>query len=100
MQKSVSKICMFVAKAIGIGYKFMMDDKKEEEINFGQAYMLNEKFVVKDVNLLEKDKKITASSFTHLNSPRHKYPHQTDGYIMVCLFYGIIFFISNKRALL
>ena len=46
MQNSVSKICMFVAKDIGVEYKFVMDDKKEEEVYFGQSYM-KEKFVEK-----------------------------------------------------
>ena len=47
MQKSVSMISMFVAKAIGLGYKFVMDNKKDEEVYFGQADMLNENFVDK-----------------------------------------------------
>ena len=80
MQKSVSKILTNIAKAIGLGFKFITDDKKEESIFLGQSDMMNEKFLDKDVNLLGGEKNITASSFTHLNSPRHKYPHQEDGY--------------------
>ena len=57
MQASVSKICMFVAKHVGIGYRFVMDDKKEEEIYFGQADMMNEKFVDKEVKQLQENKK-------------------------------------------
>ena len=79
MQKSVSKICMFVAKAICLGCKFVMDDKKEEVVYLGRSDM-KEKCADKDVNLLQEYKNITASSFTHLNSPKHKYPKQNDGY--------------------
>ena len=73
-------IRMFVAKAIGLGYQFVMNEKKEEDVYFGQADMQSEKFVKKAVDKLQMNKNITASSFTHLNSPQHKYPHQTDGY--------------------
>ena len=56
MQKSVGKICLFVAKIFVIRYKFVMDEKKEEKNYFGQADMLNEKFIKKDVNLLQVNK--------------------------------------------
>ena len=69
---------MFVAKAIDLGYTFVMDDKKEEVVYLGQSDM-KKKCDDKDVNLLEEKKNITASSFTHLNSQKHKY-QKNDGY--------------------
>ena len=96
MQKSVSKICMFVAKAIGLGYQFVMNEKKEEEVYFGQADM-QIKFVEKDLQKLKTDEKITASSFQYMNSASHKYPQQTDGYNcgVIALWYNI-FYLKEK----
>jgi hypothetical protein len=62
MQASVSKIHMFVAKAIGIGYQFVINEKKEEEVYFGQADMQSEKFVEK---LLRHYKEIKISHHIH-----------------------------------
>ena len=53
MQTSVSNICKVVAKAIGIGYQIVMDDKEEEEVYFGQADTQS-KFVEKEVNKLKR----------------------------------------------
>ena len=99
MQKSVSKIRMFVAKAFGIGYKFVMDDKKEEEIYFGQADMQRKKFVENEVKTLKKNKNITASSFNHMNSPQHKYPQQIDSFNcgVLALWYNLI--LSQREGL-
>ena len=52
MQASVSNIRMYVAKAIGIGYQFVMDDKKEEEVYFCQEDMQRKKFFVSEVKKL------------------------------------------------
>ena len=93
----MSKIRMFVAKAIGVGYKFVMDDKKEEEVYFFHSDMLNENFVYKEVKQLQVDKNITASSFTHLNSPKHKYPKQNDGYNCgVFVLWYHLFYLKEK----
>ena len=51
MHGAVSKICMNIAKAIGVGYNFMMDDKKDADVYFGKSDM-KDRFVDKDVNLL------------------------------------------------
>ena len=96
MQSSVNNIRQVVAKAIGIGYQIVMDDKEEEEVYFGDADMQS-KFVEREVNKLKKDKNITASSFNHMNSPTHKYPQQTDGHNcgVLALWYNL-FYLKDK----
>jgi hypothetical protein len=55
-----------------------MNDNKEEEVYFGDADMQS-KFVEMGEKQLIREKKITPSSFNHMNSATHKYPQQTDG---------------------
>lgn len=58
---------------------------------------MKEKFVEKEVKQLQVDKKITASSFTHLNSPKHKYPKQNDGYNCgVFVLWYHLFYLKEK----
>ena len=92
MQASVSNIRIFVAKAIGLGYQFVMNDKKQEEVYFGQADMQRKSFVVNEVKKLKTEENITASSFNHMNSPHHKYPQQSDSYNcgVLALWYNIV----------
>ena len=59
---------MLVAKAIGIGYQFVMDDKKEEEVYFGQEDMQRNIFVVNEVKKL---KKIRTSQHLHSTKRIH-----------------------------
>ena len=77
--KGSSKICKLIAKAIGIGYQIVLENKAEKEVYFGQADMQS-KFVERDLKKLKEDKNITASSFKHMESPIHKYPEQNDDY--------------------
>ena len=44
---------MNIAKAIGVGYNFVMDDKNDKDVYFGQSYM-KVRFVDKEVNQSQK----------------------------------------------
>ena len=60
-----SNICKLIAKAIGIGYQIVLDNKEEKEVYFGQSDM-QKKIVEKDLKKLKDEKNITASSFKHM----------------------------------
>ena len=92
MQSSLNNIRQVIAKAIGIGYQVVMDDKEEEEVYFGDADMQS-RFVARELNLLKKDKNIIASSFKHMNSTSYTYPQQTDGHNcgVTALWYNLIY---------
>ena len=45
MKKSVSKIPMNIAKAIGVGYSFVMDDRNDKDVYFEQSEIKDKEFL-------------------------------------------------------